>query len=439
MKNKINIFWFRRDLRIEDNHGLYRALLSANNVLPIFIFDTEILDKLENKQDRRVDFIHREVEKLKSKFEKSGSSLFVFYGKPIDAFKNILEKHSIEKVFTNHDYEPYGINRDKINEDFLESKNIKFESYKDIVYFEKGEILKDDNTPYTVYTPYSKKWQAKFINTKLEFYPSEKFLDKLLKTTPLPFPKIEDIGFQKTQTDFPAKEINESIIRNYSETRDFPAINGTSKLSLHLRFGTVSIRKLIDFASKNSEKWFNELIWREFYQMILFHFPNVINSAFKKEYNNIEWENDEEHFQKWCEGKTGYPIVDAGMRELNETGYMHNRVRMIVSSFLTKDLLIDWRWGEAYFAEKLLDFELASNNGGWQWAAGCGVDAAPYFRVFNPTIQALKFDPKFEYIKKWVPEYDKLEYPKPIVNHDIAKKRVIERYQKAVSKKLILN
>jgi deoxyribodipyrimidine photo-lyase len=428
--------WFRRDLRLSDNHALYAALKSGISVLPIFIFDKSILDQLEEKNDARVTFIHATISSLQEQLKQLGSSLDVRYGFPEDVFKQLLEEYSIAQVFTNHDYEPYAKERDERISGLLDSHGVKFITYKDQVIFEKQEIVKDDGKPYTVFTPYSKKWKAKLTDADCVAFPSEKLIHGFLPQAPLALPSLKSMGFEHSSIVFPAQDLNESIVRHYSDQRNFPANNnGTSKMGLHLRFGTISIRSLTKTARVLNETFLNELIWRDFYHAILWHFPKVGKGAsFKKEYDQIEWRNNETEFKAWCDGKTGYPIVDAGMRELNTTGFMHNRVRMIVASFLTKHLLIDWRWGEAYFAQKLLDFDLAANNGGWQWASGSGCDAAPYFRVFNPYLQTEKFDPQFTYIKKWVPEFQELTYPKPIVNHEFARKRVLEVYAKALKK-----
>jgi len=432
LSSKINIFWFRRDLRLEDNHGLFEALKSGNNVIPIFIFDTNILEKLQDKQDARVTFIYDTIGSLKDKIQEFGSDLKVFYSKPEFVFEEIIQNYAVEKVFANHDYEPKAIARDQQIQNLLSANNIDFQTFKDHVIFEKSEIVKDDGKPYTVFTPYSKKWKLKWEVQKDTFYTSENETQNYLKTEKEPMPTLESIGFERSNIIFHPKKVSQNIIKNYQENRDFPAKEGTSKLGIHFRFGTISIREKAKKAALISETYLNELIWRDFYAQILFHFPNVEKSSFRREYDNIEWLNNENEFKLWCEGKTGYPIVDAGMRELNATGYMHNRVRMVVASFLTKHLLIDWRWGEAYFAEKLLDFDLASNNGGWQWAAGCGTDAAPYFRIFNPTAQQEKFDKNFEYIKKWIPEFGTNSYPKPIVEHNLARERCLEVYKKGI-------
>ncbi len=431
--SKISIFWFRRDLRLHDNTALYHALNSGNSVLPIFIFDRKILDKLEDKKDRRVEFIHNVMEEIQAELKQLGSTMLVKYGTSEEIFPVLLNEYDVSAIYTNHDYEPYAHERDEAVREYANSEGTEFHTYKDQVIFEKDEVLSGAGTPYTVFTPYSRKWKEKVNESYLKSYPTEEYFDNFLKTDPIKIPTLQEMGFEAVGEPFPNKEIRENIVKKYAEQRDFPAIEGTSRMSLHLRFGTVSIRELARKAQKLSETWLNELIWRDFYFNILHHFPHVGEGhAFRKQYDLIEWRNNEEEFQKWCAGKTGYPIVDAGMRQLNETGFMHNRVRMITASFMIKHLLIDWRWGEAYFAKKLLDYEFSSNNGGWQWAAGSGCDAAPYFRVFNPTLQTQKFDKNLEYIKKWVPELSSFDYPEPIVNHEFARKRVLEVYQKAL-------
>jgi deoxyribodipyrimidine photo-lyase len=434
MEKKISIFWFRRDLRLTDNAGLYKALSSGTPIVPIFIFDKTILDKLSSKDDARVSFIYQQIIELQKQLLTIGSSIEVYYGKPIEIYNSLVKKYEIESVYTNSDYEPTAIKRDKEVEELLKVKGIKLISTKDQVIFEKAEVVKDDGKPYTVFTPYSRKWKACLTKKDLASFPSEKFLAAFYKQKEISIPTLESFGFTKSNLPFPAKDWSASLIKKYKEQRDIPSIAGTSKLSVHLRFGTISIRELAREAGALNETYLNELIWRDFYQMILWHFPGVVDKAFKPAYDNIAWRNNESEFEAWCEGRTGYPIVDAGMRELNETGFMHNRVRMIVASFLTKHLLIDWRWGESYFAEKLLDYDLSANNGGWQWAAGTGCDAAPYFRVFNPYLQTQKFDPELKYIKKWVPEYDQLTYPRPIVEHDFARKRCLEVYKKGLDR-----
>ncbi|MES2380789.1 MAG: deoxyribodipyrimidine photo-lyase [Bacteroidota bacterium] len=434
-KPAIAVFWYRRDLRLEDNAGLYHALKSGLPVLPLFIFDKDILDKLEDKQDKRVNFIYEQIELLKRELNQLQGDLWVEYGSPLAVWQKLISQFNVQKVFTNHDYEPSAIERDSQVKQLLSKARITFNSYKDQCIFEKEEVVKDDGKPYTVFTPYSKKWKARLNDFYLKAYPTKKYFSQLYKPDTIQaLISLRSIGFEKVQVNYPAKQTTQSIIKNYAEQRNFPAIAGTSKLGIHFRFGTISIREKARKSKKVSETYLNELIWRDFYMMILHHFPHVVNGAFRSEYERIQWLNNESDFENWCNGQTGYPIVDAGMRELNTTGFMHNRVRMIVASFLTKHLLIDWRWGEAYFAQKLLDFDLSANNGGWQWAAGCGTDAAPYFRVFNPTLQTEKFDKQGEYIKKWVPELLTLGYPQPIVNHEFARKRCLEVYKQGLSK-----
>lgn len=425
----MNIFWFRRDLRLEDNSGLFEAL-SDDETIPIFIFDKNILSELP-KDDSRVTFISELLEKIQKQLEKEKKSLAVFYDEPEKVFKKLVSENTIKRVYANHDYEPYAKKRDSEISEFLISKNITFHTFKDQVIFEKSEVTKDDGKPYVVYTPYSKKWKENFNEKLVESFPSEKKMERIAKHS-YPFLTLKDIGFEKSEIQVEAFDISDKIIENYKETRDFPSIDGISHLSPHLRFGSVSIRKIVKIAIKHKKDTFlNELIWREFFMQILWHFPKTVTESFRPKYDNIKWRNNEAEFKKWCDGETGYPIVDAGMRQLNTTGNMHNRVRMVVASFLCKHLLIDWRWGEAYFAEKLLDYEQSSNIGNWQWAAGSGVDAAPYFRIFNPAEQVKKFDKDFKYIRKWVPEFQELSY-QPIVDHKEARERCLKIYKEAV-------
>lgn len=426
--SRINVFWFRRDLRLDDNTGLNQALLTDKEVLPIFIFDTEILDKLENKYDRRVDLIHQTLQTIHQELTKHKSGIKTFLGKPIDIFRQIVEEYDIDAVFCNRDYEPDAIKRDRQIKEFLQQNGISLYDFKDQVIFEKDDIVKKDQTPYTVFTPYSRKWKEKF--NKKDITSSKTDFGKFLKHPAEEIHSLGSIGFKKTEFKWTQPVLDKNIIGGYHKNRDFPALDETSHLGADLRFGTLSVRKCVKFALQHNETWLNELIWREFFMQILYHFPKVTHHCFKEKYENIQWRNDEKEFRSWCEGKTGYPIVDAGMRQLNETGFMHNRVRMITASFLTKHLLIDWRWGEAYFAEKLLDYELSSNNGNWQWAAGCGCDAAPYFRIFNPYEQTKKFDKDHQYIKKWISEDDR--EISHIVEHTYARQRALNTYKKAV-------
>jgi deoxyribodipyrimidine photo-lyase len=433
-KIPVSIFWFRRDLRLDDNAGLYHALKGPYPVLPVFIFDREILGQLEDMDDARVTFIHDTISGLDQQLQKHGSSVLVLHDKAEDAWHKLLRDYDITAVYTNHDYEPYALKRDGIIQSLLKQKDIPFYTFKDQVIFEKDEVLKDDGKPYTVYTPFNRKWYQKLTPFYLKAYPNKKYSAHFLQIEPLPMPALNDLGFEKSSLDFPTIHYKE-FIAAYQEKRDFPAVNGTTHIGLHLRFGTVSIRELARTANEFKEKtWLNELIWREFYMMILYHFPQTAVNSFKPEYDRIKWVNNEQQFEAWCKGQTGYPLVDAGMRELNSTGYMHNRVRMLVASFLSKHLLIDWRWGERYFARKLLDYEMASNVGGWQWSAGSGTDAAPYFRIFSPDAQLKKFDPEFKYIKKWVPEYaDFSKYPQPIIDHAYARERCLKVFKDALS------
>jgi deoxyribodipyrimidine photo-lyase len=428
----VSIFWFRRDLRLSDNAGLYNALKDNIDVLPIFIFDTNILDKLSDEKDNRVNFIYWALEKLQRELEQLGSSLLVLKGQPIDVYKELLSTYNVSTVYTNHDYEPYAITRDQQIDDFLHRHNVTFKTFKDQVIFERKEVSKDDGLPYTVFTPYSRKWKSKLNDFYLKSYPVEQYFSNFIQKEPFPKMSLEDIGFLPSEMIFNLPNLDDHVISQYEHTRNFPSVQGTSRLSIHLRFGTISIRYLATKANRLSEVWLNELIWRDFYMCILYHFPHVVNGAFKRQYDQIKWRNNEQEFYAWCNGHTGYAIVDAGMRELNCTGFMHNRVRMIVASFLTKHLLIDWRWGEAYFAQKLLDFDLSANNGGWQWASGSGCDAAPYFRIFNPYEQTKKFDPQLDYIRKWVPEFETLNYPQPIIEHKFARERVLKVYKEAL-------
>lgn len=433
-KEKLVIFWFRRDLRLEDNIGLFHALESEFRVLPIFIFDTEILEMFDDKKDRRVDYIHQALTVIHQQLKKDGSGLRTFHGNAFEVIQSLTEEFDVQTVFCNRDYEPQAIQRDTAIYNYLKGIDIPFKAYKDQVVFDKKDILKADGNPYTVYTPYSKKWkenlQAKdYAPVKLNFKNLVQFDAKEIHG-------LSAIGFEKTDIVFEMPKLKAEIIDTYDKTRDFPGIKeGTTKMGVALRFGTISVRKCVAFALEHNQIWLSELIWREFFMQILYHFPKVVDQSFKKKYDAIEWRNDEDEFVLWCQGKTGYPIVDAGMRELNQTGYMHNRVRMIVASFLCKHLLIDWQWGEAYFAQKLNDYDLSANNGNWQWAAGSGCDAAPYFRVFSPELQTNKFDKDLKYIKKWVPELETVYYPKPMVEHKVARIHALEVYGRALKDK----
>ena len=434
MTQSVSIFWFRRDLRLEDNKGFFEALQSQNTILPIFIFDTEILDKLP-KDDARLNFIFDSLQNMRQKLNDDyGSGIAMFKGTPKTVFENLIESYNIHAVYTNHDYEPYASKRDAEINTLLKSKNIAFHTFKDQVIFEKDEVLKKDGTPYVVYTPYMRMWKTQFNRAMVEPYDTTSKFNNLVQSTNLPNLSLADVGFKKSTQQIKPYIVTPALIQKYEETRNFPAKDATSRLGPHLRFGTVSVRQMVKNAiAEDNEIFWNELIWREFFMQILWHFPHTRDKAFKTKYDRIEWRNNEDEFKLWCDGNTGYPLVDAGMRQLNETGFMHNRVRMLVGSFLCKHLLIDWRWGEAYFAEKLHDYEMASNVGNWQWVAGSGVDASPYFRIFNPTSQIQKFDKGLDYIKKWVPDFQELTYPQPMVDHKMARERCLEVYKKAVS------
>ncbi len=429
----LTLFWFRRDLRLHDNAGLFEALTGENPVLGLFIFDSHILNDLEPR-DPRVQFIFDAILKIKQNLEENGSSLLIRTGRTEDIWRDVIAEYDIRRVDWNEDYEPYARKRDKHVRSFLEKNDIDVHEHKDQIIFDPQEVLKDDGDPYKVYTPYKNKWKDRLTDSDIVSYKSESHLDHFLETSSLVTPTLKHLGFTRRGFDIPKADLPTQIIRSYDKHRDFPARNGTTRLGIHLRFGTVSIRHCVQTALELNETWLDELIWREFYMSILFHFPHVVDQPFRPEYAHIPWRNDSKEFKAWCNGQTGFPMVDAGMRELNETGYMHNRVRMVTASFLTKHLLIDWRWGERYFAAKLLDYELASNNGNWQWAAGCGVDAAPYFRVFNPDRQIERFDKEKTYIKKWVPEVDTRSYVDPIVSHPAARLRAIETYKEALDR-----
>ncbi|MFZ4862778.1 cryptochrome/photolyase family protein [Sphingobacterium sp. Mn56C] len=425
----VQVFWFRRDLRLTDNIGLAKALENGGTVLPIFIFDTHILGKLSDPYDRRVDYIHQAVAALKKQLHTYHSDIKVFVGTALSVFSALHEQYNLRAVYCNTDYEPAAIERDAAVKAYCEANNIRFHSYKDQVIFEKSDIVKSDGSPYTVYTPYSRKWKEKLdLNANGE--PSL-YWEGFYKTTTSELPTLAEIGFQKTDLVYKEPQLQEALIASYDQYRDFPALGHTSRLGIALRFGTISIRRCVAFAIKHNATWLNELIWREFFMQVLYHFPQVQQQCFKPAYERISWRNKEEEFKRWCAGETGYPLVDAGMRELNTTGFMHNRVRMVVASFLTKHLLIDWRWGEAYFAEKLLDYDLAANNGNWQWAAGCGCDAAPYFRVFNPSEQQRKFDKELRYVKQWNPDFETTALT-PIVEHSFARERALRTYKQAL-------
>ena len=425
----MTIFWFRRDLRLLDNTGLNLALSESKDVQPIFIFDDDIIDEL-SKDDPRLNFIYQELLKINKELLSYNSSLKVYHGNPLEVFKELSRENPELVVYTNRDYEPYAIKRDKdINQLLLENGSSLI-SCKDQVIFEKNEVVKNDGLPYTVFTPFKNKWLAKFkeegLHVELELNSGN------FNKSSHAFPSLKELGLEKSSIEVPSFSLEK--VHNYEETRNFPFLDSTSKIGPHLRFGTVSIREIVSKAKDLNDTYLSELVWREFFMQILWHFPKVVHENFRKKYDFIQWRNNQEEFEKWCKGETGYPLVDAGMRELNKTGFMHNRVRMVTAGFLCKHLLIDWRWGEAYFAKKLLDYELSSNNGNWQWSAGTGCDAAPYFRVFNPSEQIKKFDKQNSYINKWIEDFNEFSYPDPIVEHSFARNRAIASYKEGLLK-----
>ncbi len=432
MKKKVTVCWFRRDLRLNDHAALHHALKSGFPVLPVFIFDTRILGNLENKADPRVTFIIHRLKKLNMELSEKGTSFLVLVGPVLEAWKKLTEEYDVREVMANEDYEPYARQRDSDVETYLTAAKIRFRLFRDQVIFNPREVLRDNGNPYTIFTPYKNKWRSLIRVQELRNYAQGRFSGNWVQEQNHAFPSWRRIGFRESQLNVPEPYVDPIQIRDYASSRDFPAKPGTTRLSVHLRFGTISIRQLVKETFDLSETFINELIWREFYMMILWHFPHVEKQSFKPACDRIRWRNNEAEFGRWCQGLTGYPLVDAGMRELNETGFMHNRLRMITASFLCKHLLIDWRWGEAWFASRLLDFELSSNNGGWQWAAGTGCDAAPWFRIFNPYEQTRKFDPRFEYIRKWVPEFETRDYPRPMVEHAVARERCLRVYRESL-------
>ena len=434
MSESISLVWLRRDLRLHDNAALYHALKSGRPVLVVFVYDRLILDVLDDRRDRRVEFIHTEIHKINDELVSMGSGIVARYGRPIDVLKQLTEEYTVAGVFTNYDYEVYAKERDAVVAGMLAEQGIGFHVSKDHALLDHDEVLTGSGSPYTVFTPYSNNWLSKLDDSRLASYPTEAHFNNFYKTETSEIPTLEEMNFRPLGESYPEPTVSAELLQTYQKMRDYPASRGTSELGIHLRFGTISIRDLTRQAKETSPTFLKELAWRDFYFQVLDHFPHVEKHAFRREYGNIPFRNNEGEFERWCAGETGYPIVDAGMRQLNATGWMHNRVRMIVASFCVKHLLIDWRLGEAYFASKLRDFDLAANNGGWQWAAGSGVDAAPYFRVFNPTLQAQKFDAKGEYVRKWVPELNTLNYPPPMVDHAMARQRAIDTYKKGLAK-----
>ncbi len=464
------LVWLRRDLRLDDNAALYHALKSGAEVTTVFIFDTAILAPLP-RADRRVEFIHGSVAALKDELQALGSDLLVRHGAADEEIVRMATEEGVSAVYCNHDYEPAAIARDERVAHALKANGIAFHTSKDQVVLERDEVLTGAGTMFTVFTPYSRAWRKVCDGFQLKAYPVRSYFDRFEKRTPEAMPSLTDIGFETTNLASLGIQAGASgaadlfqdflhRIHGYHDRRNFPGIKGVSYLSVHLRFGTISIRTLartaMSHGGEGAETWVNELIWRDFYHQILWHRPDVVGHAFKKDLDTLAFSTDEAHFKAWCAGRTGFPIVDAAMRQLNETGYMHNRLRMIAASFLVKDLLIDWRWGEAYFAEKLIDFDLAANNGGWQWAASTGCDAQPYFRIFNPVSQSEKFDADGKFIRRYVPELAQLDadsihapwlarpldlasagvrlgetYPAPIVDHAVQREKALKLFKRA--------
>jgi len=465
------LVWFRRDLRLTDHAALHHALTKARRVWCVFVFDTEILDSLPSRRDRRVEFIWHSVAALDGVLRKQGGGLLVRQGRARDEIPALATRLGVDAVFTNRDYEPAANARDLAVHRALAELGIGFETFKDQVIFERDEVMTAAGSPYSVFTPYKNAWLKKLAACDLPDYPVERHAGALARPDAADMPTLQDIGFQptnllaipiRTGMSGAAALLKDFVARvaDYAHARDYPALKGASYLSVHLRFGTISIRQLVAQARKHtgrgSEVWLSELIWREFYFQILHHHPRVIGSAFKPEFNALTFDNSERLFDAWCQGKTGYPLVDAAMRQINTTGYMHNRLRMVTASFLVKDLHIDWRLGEKYFADHLNDFDLAANNGGWQWAASTGCDAQPYFRIFNPVTQSEKFDPGGKFIRRYLTELSRVpdkhihapwrmapleqqaaacvigqDYPAPVVDHDTARRITLERYGRA--------
>lgn len=471
------LFWFRRDLRDHDNAGLYHALKDAAQVWCVFIFDTEILDALPTRRDRRVEFIHASLVELDASLRERGGGLIVRHARAREAIPALAQELKVDAVYTNHDYEPAAIARDAEVEDALKTQGMAFRTFKDTVIFEKDEVLTQAGGTFSVFTPYKNAWLKK-LESRGDFYwrayPVAQYAKALARPPAGDIPSLSAMGFESANIRdigiTPGMRGGAALIKDfakriadYKAARDYPAVKGVSYLSVHNRFGTVSIRELVtharlaqfgkDGGGDGAATWLSELVWRDFYFQILWHHPHVERRAFKPDYDAIRWPNDRDLFAAWCEARTGYPIVDAAMRQINQTGYMHNRLRMIVASFLTKDLHIDWRWGEKYFADHLIDFDLAANNGGWQWAASSGCDAQPYFRIFNPVTQSERFDPQGKFIRKYLPELAKLpdkyihapwtappleqqaagcvigrDYPVPVVDHAAARETTLEMY-----------
>ncbi|TGE15405.1 cryptochrome/photolyase family protein [Hymenobacter elongatus] len=434
--SKIVLFWHRRDLRLHDNAGLAVALQSGLPVVPLFIYDREILDQLPSRRDARVTFIYDEVERLGRQTEQAGGTFLAFYGRPLEVFAQLVQHYEVAGVYTNEDYEPYAAVRDAAIAELIKPAGTEFRVFKDQVIFAKNEILSKSGTPPRVFGAYSKTWLAALRDEHLVPYPStEHFVESNLMplAEAAPRPTLEQMGFERYEQFVPAAELPAAaLVSNYHNTRDKPGlVNSSTRRSVHLRFGTLSVRELMQQAKELNPKLLNELIWRDFFMMILWHYPFTATESYDPRLRLVPYRNNEDEFRAWCEGRTGYPLVDAGMRELNQTGYMPNRARIAAAGFLVKHLLIDWRWGDRYFADKLLDYDMSQNVGNWQWMAGTGAVAAPWFRVYSPQSQQEQYDTTFDYVRQWIPEFGTRDYPTPIVEHKFARERAIATFRAA--------
>jgi len=433
---KITIFWHRRDLRFADNAGLAAALQSGHPVLPLFIYDQTILEKLP-PDDARLTFIFDQVERLAHEAREAGGGFLARYGKTEAVFEALLKAYDVAAVYTNEDYEPYATERDAVIAKLVEKHGAEFKAFKDQVIFAKDEVLTKNGKPSKVFGAYSKAWQAKVTPDDFKPHPSARLFKKENLASPqkgdASRPTLKEMGFERHEQWTPPAHLPPAkVVENYDQVRDLPAEKrGTTRLSVHLRFGTVSIRQLMQQAQELNNKLLNELIWRDFFMMLLWHFPNTATEAYDPKMRHLPYRDDEAQYRAWCEGRTGYPLVDAGMRQLNATGYLHNRARIATAGFLVKQLFIDWKLGEHYFSEKLLDYDMSNNVGNWQWMAGTGAVAAPWFRVYSPDSQQQQYDPDYEYVKQWVPEFGTDKYPAPIVDHKFGRERALDLIRKS--------